>query len=339
MAVRLGIIGVGYWGPNLVRNFNQIKNAEVISCADLDERKLLQIQRTSPNIYVTTNYRKLLDDKRIDAIILATPSNTHAPLGMEALRAKKHIFVEKPFTLNSSDAEKLLILGRQVKKIIMVGHTYEYHPAIIKIKHYLAKNQLGQLFYIYCSRLNMGKVREETNALWNLAPHDISILLFLLETMPLQVSAFGQAYLQRNHEDVVFINLLFPKNIIAHVHVSWLDPSKERKITLVGDTKMVVFDDLDPEASLHVYKKRFLRLVNEKGERIFKEFALKLHPGDINLPYVNPIEPLQEECRHFVDCIINKKEPRSGGVSGYNVVKVLESAEQSLKHGGSWIPL
>jgi predicted dehydrogenase len=339
MSVNIAIIGTGYWGPNITRNFYQNPNCKLLYCCDIDKKQLEKVRHQFPAIPLTTCIDQVLNDGSVQALAIVTPSNTHYSLTKRALLANKHVFVEKPFTLSVKEAKELIKLNKRTKKVIMVGHTYEYHPAVLEIKKYLKEGLLGDLYYIYCSRLNLGKVREETNALWNLAPHDFSILRFLLEQMPIKISAFGQPYLQKKYEDVVFLNLRYKRNIVAHVHVSWLDPSKERKITLVGSKKMVIFDDMDNEAPIKIYDKGFVKLVNEKGERMFKEFSLKLRPGDIHLPYIESREPLKEECNHFIDSILNEKSPLSDEVSGYEVVKMLTAAQQSLTKGGTWITL
>lgn len=337
MAVTIGIIGVGYWGPNLVKNFYKNEDCNLLYICDKDKNVLKKISSQYPSLKTETDAQILFNDKKLQAVVIATPSNTHAMLTSRALKAGKHVLVEKPFTLTKRDAKKLIKQSKKVNRIIMVGHTYEYHPAIIKIKEYIETKTLGEIYYIYCSRVNMGKVREETNALWNLAPHDISILKYLLGKMPIAVAAFGQSYLSDNHEDVVFVHLRFPNNIIVHIHVSWLDPSKERKMTIVGSKKMVLFDDMDNESNIKIYDKGFIKLQNEKGHQIFKEFSLKLRPGDIVAPYIESKEPLYEECAHFINAIKNKTVPRSDGKNGLAVVTILEAAEKSLKSGGKWI--
>lgn len=337
MKVRVGIVGLGYWGPNLVRNFYSQENCEVVYLCDLDKRSLDRIKKQFPAITTTQSFKDLLNAQEVDAIVIATPSNTHVSLVTQALKKGKHVFVEKPFTLSVKEADAVVRINQKMKRIIMVGHTYEYHPAIIKLKEYITQKDLGDLFYIYASRTNLGKVREETNALWNLAPHDISILNYILDMKPISVSAFGQPYLQKKHEDVVFIHLRYPENIIAHVHVSWLDPSKERKLTVVGSKKMVVFDDLDNESAVRVYDKGFIKQVSDKGERMYREFSLKLHHGDVHIPYISSKEPLYEECFHFIQSILTKKRPKSDEHNGRAVVSVLEAAQNSLEKGGKWI--
>lgn len=339
MKVGIGIVGLGYWGPNLLKNFHQLEGCEVLYCCDKDEKRLSLIARQYPAIKITTDYYKVLKESKVTAVVIATPTDTHSQLVKEALMSGKHVLVEKPLTLSVKSAEKLVRLAKRKKKILMVGHTYEYHPAILKIQNYISTKMIGQINYIYCSRVNLGKVREETNALWNLAPHDISILHLLIKSTPTAVSAFGQSYFRPKHEDVVFINLRFPKNIIAHVHVSWLDPSKIRKMTIVGSDKMITFDDMDNEASVRIYDKGIVRLVNEEGDRIYKEFSLKLRAGDVHLPHIDPTEPLKAECEHFVESIRKKRTPRSDGKVGLEVVRVLEAAQKSLEQGGAWIKL
>lgn len=337
MPIKIGVIGLGYWGPNLVRNYFKIKECEIVYCCDLEQKQLKILHQQYPNILLTNDPHTVINKPEIDAIVLATPSNTHYSLANEALAQNKHVFVEKPMTLSAKEAKHLVNKANKKKKLLMVGHTYEYHPAVKTMKQLIAQKEFGEVYYIYCSRLNMGKVREETNALWNLAPHDISVLHYLLDNEPLRISAFGMHYLQKKHEDVVFINLRFPGNTIAHIHVSWLDPSKERKITVIGSKQMIIFDDLDNESPIKIYDKAFIKLVNEHGDRIYKEYSIKLRPGDIHAPYIEPKEPLEIECNHFINSIINHQSPQTDGINGYKVVKILEAAQKSLNLGGKWI--
>ena len=339
MRVRVAIVGVGYWGPNLVRNFFQIEGCDVAYCCDKNKKVLSQISKHFPSIPLTEDVETILADPTVDAVVFATPSNTHMPLTLQAIKRGKHVFVEKPFTLSVKEAEAVIAENKKAKKIIMVGHTYEYHSALDYLKSYIEKGKMGKIFYIYSSRLNLGKVREETNALWNLAPHDISILRYLLSSNPKEVCAFGHAYLNKKHEDVVYIHLKFPKNVIAQVHVSWLDPSKERKLTIVGSKKMVIFDDMDNEAPIRIYDKGFTKKLNDRGDRPYREYSIKLRPGAITLPYIEPSEPLKEECKHFIECIQQSKQPKSDQYNGMEVVRVLEAAQQSLDRKGTWIKL
>lgn len=337
--IQLGIVGLGYWGPNLLRNFLRVENCNVAFCCDISKKNLNDIKKAHPTIKITDSYKKLLTDKKIDAVAIATPSNTHKRLVIQALKAGKHVLVEKPLALSHSDASEMHAWSKKVKKILMVGHTYEYNPAVEYLKHYIKNGELGKIYYIYSNRVNLGKIREETNALWNLAPHDFSVLYFILRMLPIEIAAFGGKYLQKNHEDVVFISLRFPKGIAAHIQVSWLDPNKKRSMTIVGSKKMIVFDDMNNEAPVKIYDKGVYQSAKNKSQEIFGEFKIKLRSGDIVMPYIKPEEPLYKECAHFVDCISKNVDPRSNGDVGLQIVKMLEKAQQSLDEGGIWIPL
>lgn len=337
--VRIGIVGVGYWGPNLVRSFSQIDSCELLYCCDLRRENLEHIKKLFPFLTTTMSYKQLLNDSRLDAVVVATPSDTHKSLVLQALSAGKHVLVEKPLALSVNDAAAMLKESKKQKKILMVGHTYEYNRAIEYIRDYIQSGKLGDLYYIYGARVNLGKIREETNALWNLAPHDFSALRFILDQTPKEIAAFGGAYLQQKNEDVAFVNIRFNNNIIAHLHVSWLDPSKKRMMTFVGSKKMIVFDDMDNEAPIRIYDKGVSKVINEKKEHLLGVFTIKMRSGDIHMPYIKREEPLYRECFHFIDCILNNKKPRSNGIVGLEVVKMLETAQQSLNKGGAWIRL
>ena len=336
MKVKIGVVGVGYWGPNFLRIFNQLENSKVVYCCDTNKKRLREIASLYPSVKVTSQLNEILTSAEIDALVVASPSDTHVEISAAAIKAKKHVLVEKPMCLTNQDAQELVQSVKKQKLVLMVGHTYEYHPAIIHIKKLLDKEELGQILYIYSSWLNLGRVRKETNALWSLAPHIISILRYLIGELPEKVVAFGQAYLQRNREDVVFINMLFRDRIIANAHMSWLDPKKERTMTIVGSKKMIVFDEFNHEGSIKIYDKGFLRFKNKNGERAFN-FSLRPRYGSTHIPNLPSQEPLREECEHFIDCIINHQTPLSDGKSGADVVKVLEAADNSLKKGGVWV--
>ncbi|MGB9595541.1 MAG: Gfo/Idh/MocA family protein [Candidatus Poribacteria bacterium] len=331
----LGMVGIGYWGPNLLRNFTQLDNCWMKACCDIDEKSLKSVQSQYPEIKTTKKYSDLIDDPEIQAIVIAVPAIKHYEFAKLAIQNNKHVFVEKPLTLNVSDAEDLVRLSKEKNVKLMVGHLMEYHPAIEKLKQMVQNNELGEIYYIYSQRVNLGRIRKDENALWSLAPHDISIIMYLLESEPLIVSAIGKSYIQDDIEDVAFLNMTFPNNIMAHVQLSWLDPHKIRMTTIVGSKKMVVFDDMDTTEMVKVYDKGIENTVSPGS---FGE-SLVLRFGDITIPYIKMVEPLRLECQHFIDCIINDKQPRSDGVDGLKVVKVLNSAQKSLKNGGIPIPI
>jgi len=271
------------------------------------------------------------NDISIEAVVIATPARTHFDLARAALRAGKHVLVEKPLTLNSRHAEQLIKLAQSQGRVLMVGHTFEYNPAMLKIKELMDQGELGEVYYAYCTRVNLGRLQPDLNALWSIAPHDISMLLLLFQQMPLEVSATGAWYLNSGVEDVVFVNLLFADGARGHVHASWLDPSKVRRMTVVGSKRMVVYDDLATEGKIRIYDKGVL--IGGK-HRVYGEFQYRLHSGDIYIPRLDMAEPLRNECAHFIDCIANGTRPRTDGENGLRVVKVLEAAQQSLKKRG-----
>lgn len=330
MNPNIAVVGCGYWGPNLIRNFYRLPDCHLIACCDLDQNKLAEIHMQYPSLKVTTDYSELLNAPDIEAIVLATPPRSHYPLAKKAFEHEKHVFVEKPLTLDVSEAEELVEIAEHHHRILMVGHTFEYNPAVLKIKELLDSGQIGDLYYIYSTRVNLGQVRQDLNAIWSIAPHDISIIIFLLGNMPLDVAVRGATCLDKNLEDVAFVSLTFPNNIMANIHVSWLDPSKVRKMTLVGSKKMVIYDDIDSEAKVKVYDKG----VYKKGDEVYGEFQYRLHSGDIYIPRIDTTEPLRNECAHFVDCIRQGKKPLSDGESGLRVVKVLEATQRSLQQRG-----
>lgn len=332
--VNVALVGCGYWGPNLARNFYQLPNARLVACCDLDERNLERMQRLYP-ARVTQDYDSVLADPSIEAVALATPAGSHHTLARAALLAGKHLLVEKPLTMNSAEAESLIDLARQQGRILMVGHVFEYNPAVLKIKELIDRGQIGQVYYLYSNRVNLGRVQSDVNALWNIAPHDVSISLYLLDVMPLEVSARGAAYLNGCVEDVVFLTMQFPEGVMAHVQVSWLDPSKVRRMTVVGSERMIVYDDVASEGKVKIYDKGVYR----KGDPIYGEFQYKLHSGDIYIPKIEMTEPLRNECAHFVECVLTGARPLTDGESGLRVVRVLEAAQESLRHGGETVRL
>lgn len=332
--VKVALVGCGYWGPNLARNFHQIADAELVACCDLDPHALQRMQALYPT-RVTSDLDAILSDPEIEAVALATPVGTHYELGQKLLQSGKHLLVEKPLTTNSAEAEALISLARQQERILMVGHVFEYNPAVLKIKELIDDGQIGQVYYLYSNRVNLGRVQSDINVLWSIAPHDVSISLFLLEKMPLQVSARGASYLNGRVEDVVFMSMFFPGDVMAHIQASWLDPSKVRRMTVVGSEKMIVYDDVASEGKVKIYDKGVYR----KGDAIYGEFQYKIHSGDISIPKIDMSEPLRNECVHFVECVRSGATPRTDGENGLRVVRVLEAAQRSLSSGGETVRL
>ena len=338
--VRVGQVGLGYWGPNLLRNMTALPDAQVVAVADLDRRRLAE--EAGRSLWTTVDYRELLDSPAIDAVVISTPAALHARMAGEALEAGKHVLVEKPLAMTVEEGARLVELADRRGLVLMVGHTFLYNAAVRRLKTYLQDGDLGEVFYIYAQRLNLGRVRHDVNALWNFAPHDVSIILYLLEQEPVEVSARGFAYLQPDIQDVVFMTLVFPGNISAHVHISWLDPHKVRKMTIVGSRKMALYDDVSTDARIVLYDRGVDRVPTADSPRdftSFAEFQLRLRSGDVTIPALEFPEPLQLECQHFVDCIRHGRPPLTDGRHGLDVVRVLAAAQQSISDCGRAVPI
>ena len=321
--ITLAQIGSGVWGQNLLRTFSSFPDCRVKICCDSREEVRATIRRQYHHqIQVTDNVQDILKDPDIDAVIVATLPASHSLFSIQALEAGKHVFVEKPLALNLKEGEEMLWASQKNRKILMVGHLLLYHPAVRKIKSYVEEGILGDIHYLYSTRVNLGQIREEENALWSLTAHDISVAMHLLEQEPLEVAVTGNAYLRENVHDVVFLTLNFKNNVMCHIHASWLDPHKVRKFTVVGSKKMVVFDDMESTEKLRLYDKG----VNFQKDSGTYETFLTLRHGDIHIPKIDMEEPLKLECRHFIDCVMNQKEPRSNGANGLAVLKVLMAA-------------
>lgn len=326
MSVSVAVIGLGYWGPNLARNFDQLPEAELCELCDIDASRLRDMGKRFPKARLSQNPIYVFANPKIDAVAIATPPPTHYTLVKKALEHNKHVLVEKPLALSTTEAEELVALAQARKRVLMVDHTYEYHPAVELIERLIRDGELGEIYYIFSQRLNLGIVRQDVNALWNLAPHDVSIILRLLGEEPEKVEAFGGTFLQKGIEDVVFLFLSFPSGVIGHVHVSWLDPRKVRLLTVVGSRKMVVFDDTLSEERVKIYDKGIDRQENYKNYGEY--FTLRF--GDVVAPRVPSHEPLRLACADFIRAIREGGVPRSDGEAGLRVVRVLEAAEAAL---------
>ncbi|RIK42062.1 MAG: gfo/Idh/MocA family oxidoreductase [Chloroflexi bacterium] len=333
-SVRLAQIGYGYWGPNLARNFHQLAGAELAYVVDGNPEALDRAQRLY-GCRTADEPKVMLADPAVDAVVIATPARTHFTLAQDALRAGKHVFVEKPLAMSTAEARTLIDLAATRQRVLMVGHVFEYNPAVRYIKEAIEAGELGEIFYLYSRRVNLGRVQSDVNALWSIAPHDISIALFLLGQLPEAVSCQGASCLNGIVEDVIFLTLHFPGDVLCHTHVSWLDPSKVRELTVVGSRKMIVYDDVSTEGKVRIYDKGVYR----KGDPIYGEFQYRLHSGDILIPRIDMREPLQLECAHFIDCIRNGQQPQTDGENGLRVVAVLTAGQRSLEQGGSKVRL
>ena len=301
----VGLIGCGYWGPNILRNLNSLNEIEVAMVAESSSERRKWLNQNYPLIQVVNNHIDLIKNDRIDAVVIATEAKSHYDIAKSALQNSRHVLVEKPLALNSIDSQELIDLSTEFDKILMVGHTFEHNNAVHALKQFMKNDSLGDIYYIYSQRLNLGRIRSDINVMWNLAPHDISILCYILDSLPLRVSATGAAYIQQNIEDVVFIDLEFPGKIKAHIHVSWLDPSKVRKMTVVGSKKMIVYDDIS-DNKIQVYDKGIDKLDIKMAfpqATDYGEFQLIQRAGDIWIPKVDYKEPLANEIKHFIKCI------------------------------------
>lgn len=330
--LKVGVIGCGYWGPKLARNFHELPESELAWASDLRQERLDHLKGLYPQVQTTEDYRDLLASD-VEAIVIATPVSTHHRLALEALRAGKHVLIEKPIAASIQEAEEIVTEGDQQNRVVMVGHTFEYNPAVEAVRSIVAGGELGEIYYVNGTRVNLGLFQPDINVVWDLAPHDISILLFVLGLNPETVSARGGVYVQRRRgvHDVAYLTLYFPNGVLADVRVSWLDPCKIRRYTIVGSEKMLVYDDIESENKILIYNKGVEAPPYSDTE---EEFHLSYRYGEV-APYpVRWMEPLSMECQHFVDCIQAGKEPRSSGRVGLKVVKVLEAAQRSLLNGG-----
>jgi predicted dehydrogenase len=318
------VVGLGYWGPNLARNFDRLPEASLEWICDSDTGPRERWAAAFPGARVAAELDELLSDPQLDAVVVATHVPTHAELAVRSLEAGKHCFVEKPLAQSVAEAERVSEAARDAGRVLMVGHLLEYHPGVERLKQVADSGDLGDIHYIYSNRLNLGKLRTDENALWSLGAHDVSVVLHLAGEEPIGCRAIGESYMRPGFEDVVFCYLRFPSGLAAHLHLSWLDPHKERRFTVVGSKRMATFDDMELERKVTVYDKGFDQDFSSYGEYIARS-------GDIWSPRVSNEEPLRIECRHFVERVRDGTEPRSGAESGLRVVRVLEALQRSLE--------
>lgn len=332
--LNVGVIGCGYWGPNLIRNFTQLKDSKVSICADLDKGRLAHMKSLYPGLETTEDYAQIVARDDVDAIVIATPPHTHHKFAVESLNAGKHVFVEKPLALAGEESADMIAAAEQNGLTLMTGHTFVYTAAVNKIKEVIDSGELGEIYYISTERVNLGLFQENINVVWDLAPHDVSILNYILGSMPESVSANAQTYIRGGVEDVAFLTFRYPNSILAHIHVSWLNPNKIRCTTVVGSKKMLVYDDVSPLEKIRIYDKG---VTVQPHYDTFGEFHLSYRFGDIFIPRLDDSEPLKVECQHFIDCIRNGTVPRSSGKDGHDVVRVLEASIQSIREEGKMI--
>jgi predicted dehydrogenase len=334
--LNIATIGCGYWGPNLIRNCVEIPHMSLEAVADLDWDRLTHIHTRYPGIPLVTDDYTELFDAGIEAVVVSTPPETHFDIVRDCLQHDLHVLVEKPLATTSTQARELIDIAAHRGRTLMVGHTFEYNPAVRALGEALAGGELGKVHYIDAVRVGLGLFHPTLNVIWDLAPHDVSILIHLLGETPESVSTRGLACVQDSIEDVAYITLNFPSGIMAHVRLSWLDPSKTRRITVVGDKKMIVYDDVEPHEKLKVYDKRVDTI---RRTDTFGDFQFAYHYGSIVSPYVHFDEPLRLECLHFAESILNGTPPLTDGWNGLRVVEVIEAAQRSLAEGGSRVPV
>jgi len=332
--IKIGQIGVGYWGPNVLRNFYDIENVEIKKVVDRDKNRQNYIKKKYSSLKTGHDIDEIITDKDIDAVIVSTPADLHYEMTKKVLLSGKHCFVEKPLALKTEEARELVKIAEEKGLVLMVGHVFLYNAAVNYLKRRISDGELGKIYYIYSQRLNLGRVRSNINALWNLAPHDISIVLYLLEKMPVSVSASGMSCIQKGVEDVVFMNMKFNNGTIAHFHVSWLDPNKTRIMTIIGSKKMIIYDDVS-DYKIQIFDKGID--IDSKNHYMgdfdsFGKFQLIKRAGDIVIPKIDFVEPLKSEAIHFIECIEKGKKPLSDGENGLKVTQIIETAMESLNN-------
>jgi predicted dehydrogenase len=334
--IKVGVVGCGYWGPNLIRNLRQAPDCQLKVICDTSEQRLRHMRRLHQDVATTTRFEDVLNDSEIDAVVIATPVRFHYEMARAVLFAGKHVFIEKPMARTAAEAEELCALAEQQGLTIMVGHTFLFSPAVRRMKEIIDSGDIGELQYISARRLNLGLFQKDINVAWDLAPHDISIILHLLDEQPASVSCQGSSHVTRGIEDVTMMYLTFAKNRCAFIQNSWLDPKKVRQMTVVGSRRMIVYDDTEPLEKLKIYD---ARVEVPPHYDSFAEFTYSYHYGDAYVPYIKQDEPLKLECQHFLECIRGEATPITGGRQGLEVVRILEAAGNSLRQKGAAVNL
>jgi predicted dehydrogenase len=328
LMLKIGLIGAGYWGPNLARVLNQSRRCEFSACCDIDPRNVEKVVRQYPTLRGFSRASEMWESD-VDAVVIATPIGTHFELAKQALKSGKHVLAEKPLAHNSSCCEELLELAERNNLVLMTGHTFIFSPPVIKVKELVESGALGDLYYISLSRVNLGLYQKDVDVIWDLAVHDISILLYWLNEMPTQARAFGRACVQKDKNDVAFIWLQFGSGLIASIEISWLSPQKLRRSMIVGSKRMVVYDDTEPNEKIKIYDRGVILHEPEN----FGEFQLTYRLGDMVVPNLSNVEPLLAEIEHFVECVETGARPKTNGVFATNVVRILETAVDSMRDG------
>ncbi|MCF7762173.1 MAG: Gfo/Idh/MocA family oxidoreductase [Verrucomicrobia bacterium] len=334
--IKVGVVGCGYWGPNLARNFRLLPDCNLKMICDLSEKRLAHVRSLCPEAKAEKDYTRMLNEGRLDAVVIATAVKLHFPMAKASLLAGKHTMIEKPMASSSAECEELIEIARRKGLVLMVGHTFLYSPAVAKIKEIVECGDIGDLRYICSRRLNLGLFQKDINVAWDLAPHDVSIILHVMGELPTSVNCRGSAHITPGVEDVTSMCLTFPKDRSAIIHSSWLDPRKVREMTIVGSKRMIVYDDVAPLEKIRIFDSRVERPPHYDT---FAEFHYAYHYGDMYAPYLKQEEPLKIECQHFLDCIREGRLPISCGKNGLDLVRILEASSLSLSQHGSPITL
>ena len=327
--LNIGLIGYGYWGPNFARIISEAESCELKYCVDLNEASLARVNNKYPSTITSNNYEDLLTDKELNAIVIATPTKTHYKIAKEYLLAKKHVFVEKPLTYKVEESKELIELARENKTVLMVGHVFLFNSAVRHIKEVIDQGQIGELRHLHFQRRNLGPIRQDVSVLWDLAPHDISMALYFIGNLPESVIASGESFLQEGIHDVISVSIKFPGKIIVNIILSWIDPVKIRDVAIVGDEKMIFFDDVNQSEKIKIFHKN-ANIIKDTRDVSFGEYQISLLSGDVHIPALTNKEPLKEEFYHFIDCVLKKKKPMTDGKNGLEVVKVMAAIQESL---------
>jgi predicted dehydrogenase len=334
--IKVGVVGCGYWGPNLIRNFRSLPDCQLKLMCDVNEARLKHLRQLYPEVEGETDFNHMLNGAGLDAVVIATAVKYHHAMAKASLLAGKHTFIEKPMASSAEECQELLEIARQKGLVLMIGHTFLYSPAVRKIKEIVDKGDIGEIRYISARRLNLGLFQKDINVAWDLAPHDISIILHIMEELPVTVNCRGSAHITPGIEDVTTMCLSFRKQRTAIVHSSWLDPRKIREMTIVGSKRMIVYDDVAPLEKIRIFDARVERPPHYDT---FAEFHYAYHYGDMYAPYIKQEEPLKTECQHFLDCIRDSRSPLTNGERGLELIRILEASSHSLKQGGGPVEL
>lgn len=334
--INVAVVGCGYWGPNLIRNFSALPDCRVKYVCDLDAKRLAHMKRLYQAVETTREFDALIGDKELDAIAIATPVHLHFDLAKKSLSAGKHTFIEKPMTQTSEQSNELVQIAAKKKLTLMVGHTFIYSAPVRRIREIISSGDIGEIQYISSRRLNLGLFQKDINVAWDLAPHDIAIILYLLGKPPVSVNCQGKAHINKDIEDVTNMSLDFENGGFATIHSSWLDPNKIREMVIVGSKRMIVYNDNEPLEKIKIYDKR---VEAPPHYDTFAEFQYSYHYGDMIAPYIKQTEPLKVETQHFLDCIQTGKTPESSGMDGLRVIQILEASSRSLKNGGAMVEI